>query len=148
MWHQISSTGCTLLDKSVVEAALSKRSAELPPPKQDTLQPPSNKDVVAASPTTNNKNKYTECDSQLEINNDIDCDDNADHLEIDSGSHHTHAPVNVSPNQHPIQPSSIAVNKCVKVMNIVPSYPNPVFTSLTTQLIAEVELLKILQKNN
>ena len=50
--------------------------------------------------------------------------------------------------QNPNQPSSIPVNECVKVMNIVPSYPVPVFTSLTTQLIAKVELLNILQKNN
>ena len=136
------------LDGSVVDAALSKRSAELLPPNQDTPPPPSKKDAVAASPTTKNKNKSTECDYTLEINNYVDGDDNGDHTEKDFRAYHTHTPENVCPNQNPNQHSSIPVNECVKVTNIVPPYPVPVFTSLTTQLVAKVELLNILQKNN
>lgn len=127
------------LDAAVIDAALSLHVWD--PSKLNETQPPlnCNKDAVILPSAENENNDLSEYPPPPDNDNCIDANNKCSHTPP-----HTN---NVFNNQDKAT-QKLTEKEPSTESNVVPPYPTPNFTGLTSQLIAEIELLNILQKNN
>ena len=127
------------LDPSVVAAAESLRFADTSILNETQPCLNGNKDAVVPSFVENVNNDSSEYPPPPDNNGCVDANNQR--------SHNSSPTNNDSTNQDKVT-QKLKVKEPPTVSNVVPPYPIPKYTGLTSQLIAEIELLNILQKNN